>query len=339
MTSLFVPGRANLIGEHLDYNGGAALPFAIQLGTTATISKSDNEALTIVSEGFGRWRQGDIANEEWSRLAQAVSDAFGKPMSASTISLSSTLPIGAGLSSSAAYLGALALALNVEGDLATVSQFLQQCERTAGNEVGLLDYYATLGAREGHALFIDFANMATRDIEVPPSLGFTAIDTGVRRSLVSTPYGLRRDECKKAAELIGTLRSATHHTISMIEDPVIRSRALHVRTEYQRVIDMLIALEHNDDRAVGELVNESHESLSRDFEVSTLKIDEFTQQIRSQRGVHGARLVGGGFGGCVLVVHEPQVTFSVNANSQWKLEVARGAFERIERSRYFSETP
>lgn len=336
MKTVFVPGRANLIGEHLDYNGGSALPFAIQLGVTASCSELPNNAVSVISEGFGRWTRGEPVEQEWSRLAEVVVTALAS--SAQEISLSSTLPSGAGLSSSAAYLGALALILDVEGDLLSVSRFLQECERAGGHDVGLLDQISTLGARSAHALLIDFRDLSIRDVPISESLRFTAIDTGVRRELATTAYSLRRDECVEATRLIGELRGVSMDTIATIESPTLRRRALHVQTECRRVDDTVSALEQNDDRSVGILVSESHESLSQNFDVSTPQIDQLVRDLISQRGVYGARLVGGGFGGCVLVVHEPGVSFFSTRLTHWELRVGGGAFERIGRPRFFNES-
>ncbi len=334
MSFAFVPGRANLIGEHLDYNDGAALPFAVQYGVNVTTTPTKLQEVTVDSEGFGRWSSREPATQEWSLLAQAVIEALGS--SSQAISVSSDLPIGAGLSSSAAYLGALALALDAPGDLKSVATFLQSCESSAGHNVGLLDQFATLGARSGHALLIDFQTLEFRDVLVPDSLSFTAVDTGVRRRLATTQYAQRRHQCAIASEQIGALRCATPGDLEAIADSTVRSRARHVMTEYQRVLHAVSALESDDARRVGELVSESHHSLSQDFEVSTPEIDKMVSEIIQLRGVYGARLVGGGFGGCVLVVHEPGLQSPWAKRAHWPLDVASGAFERIGRSRIVS---
>jgi galactokinase len=334
MSSAFVPGRANLIGEHLDYNEGAALPFAIQFGVSAVATASDDAVITVHSDGYGRWQSDEDTDREWTRLASCVIEYLGAHHV--RLDVSSTLPAGAGLSSSAAYVGALSLALGASGGLVEVARFVQDCERRAGHDVGLLDQLATLGARRGHGLLIDFATNEMRDIKFPDSLAFSAVDTSERRQLATTQYALRRSECEQARALIGSLRHATLNNVSSIKDPLVRRRAHHVVSEFQRVLDTVSALSNDDVHSVGELVSASHWSLSREYEVSTPTIDELVSYLCRQQGVYGARLVGGGFGGCILVVHEPGLSRAFDTLTHWPLEVASGAFERLERPREFT---
>jgi galactokinase len=317
------PGRANIIGEHTDYNRGLALPFAIQYGVDATYRHDTDDPLTVVAEGFGSFVLGDVPTAEWQRLAKAAVDRssirFG------TLCVRSDLPVGAGLSSSAAYVGAIVLALGASGSSLELARQIQACEHDVGRGVGLLDPLASLAGRAGCALLIDFSTLATKQVRVPQSVAFSAVDTGVRRSLEETRYLERRSECERAEEMLGDWATASLQDAESLHDRTLRRRARHVVTENERVRAAVAALQSDDPRALGTLISDSHRSLSENFDVSTPEIDGLVERIERLPGVLGARLMGGGFGGCVLAVHDPGASIALRDQTTLRLVPSDGA--------------
>jgi galactokinase len=325
--SYFVPARANLIGEHTDYNNGLSLPFSLDLGIALIARPNNLDFVSLESDALGSWTSSEEAISEFQRQAMAVIEetrAIGV-----RLELSSTIPIGAGLSSSAAYIGALCIALGGQRPLIEMAQMAQRCEARAGNNVGLLDQLATLGSSKGCALLIDFSDLSFEDVPLPPSVAFTAVHSGVARSLATSEYALRRSQCDRARDEMGGWSSATLDQVKGLSDPLLRARARHVITENQRVRDAVVACQSDDTRTLGRLISESHASLRDDFEVSLPVIDELVAHVESQGGVLGARIMGGGFGGCVLVAHEPGVIIEAAGHQQWALRAESGAFERL----------
>ena len=195
--SYFVPGRVNLIGEHTDYNEGLALPFALHLGVTIDVATRNDQQTWIEFEGGSRARIDACDSTEQS--LQMASAVFRRsPRRGIDLRVSSTLPMGAGLSSSAAYLGALALALGVRGTLLTMARFVQACEADVGSDVGLLDQIATLGASAQAASLIDFSELTVSHHPLPPSWRFTVVHSEVQRQLAHSGYADRRSEIGRA---------------------------------------------------------------------------------------------------------------------------------------------
>ena len=328
MSVFAVPGRANLIGEHTDYNDGLSLPFALEMTVRAMVQPSSDANTHLIARGFGQWSTAEPATEPWQRQAQAVF-ALTQPPPV-TIEVRSDVPVGAGLSSSAAYVSALALASGAHGELFELSRLVQRAEADAGSAVGLLDPLAVLGAHRDHLLLVDFADESVADVGWPPGLFCTAVHSGISRSLAETNYQGRRAECAVARDLLGGWASSTPARVEQITDDTLRRRARHVVSERDRVLDTVKALRRGDVESVGQLVSESHESLSWDFQVSTHEIDDLVRDLCDDAGVYGARLIGGGFGGCVLVVHEQRWTPPPQRPS-WALRPTDGALARVTR--------
>ena len=327
INSYFVPARANLIGEHTDYNNGLSLPFSLDLGINLMARPNNLDFVSLESDALGSWTSSEEAISEFQRQAMAVIEET--QAAGVYLEVSSTIPIGAGLSSSAAYIGALCIALGGRRPLIEMAQMAQGCEARAGNNVGLLDQLATLGSSEGCALLIDFSDLSFEDVPLPPSVAFTAVHSGVARSLATSEYALRRSQCDRARDEMGGWLSATLEHVKGLFDPLLRARARHVITENQRVRDAVVACQSDDARTLGRLISESHASLRDDFEVSLPVIDELVAHVESQGGVLGARIMGGGFGGCVLVAHEPGVIIEAAGHQHWALRAESGAFERL----------
>ena len=304
------PGRVNLIGDHTDYAGGLALPMAIDLGTTITGARGGG-TLRLHSEHFGDDIELAVpladarVTPDWARYVAAVAVEM-RCVVGFEGSIDTTLPIGAGLSSSASLELATALALGFEGSPVELALLGQRSEFTAvGVPCGLLDQISSAFGREGHALCIDFATLGVDPVPIPDELEIIVVHSGVERTLAGSAYAERRAACETAASIVGDLRTCSDDALAAIDDPVIRRRARHVITECKRVTDAVAALSAADGSGFGELMSASHRSLRDDFEVSTPVVDSLVDHLSSIAGVHGARVTGAGFGGCVVAACEP----------------------------------
>ncbi len=309
------PGRVNLIGDHTDYNQGVALPVAIDLGTTVEFTETGSSHLSFYSTLYpqGIELPVDIALDPsvlsaleppWSRLVGAMV-ALTHARTGGIGRIETTIPVGAGLSSSAALLVALAGALGAEGTARSIARLCQQAENFSGVPVGIMDPLACAGGRAGHGLLIDFSDLSIRYVPIPAEAELVVIHSGVHRALRFTEYAARVAECEAAAVTVGPLGRADESDVGGLRDPLLRRRARHVVTECRRVHQVAAALEGDDLAAAGALLVESHRSLATDFDVSTPEIDALVAKVCALDGVHGARLTGAGFGGCVVVLARP----------------------------------
>jgi galactokinase len=262
------PGRVNLIGEHVDYLGGVVLPAAVDRFTT------------VEGRPAGDWTmESDVAGG----LGYAV--AVGAELGAGpqALRVTSDVPPGSGLSSSAALLVAIAAGLRPDLDGVAAALACQRAEqRATGVQVGVMDQFASALGRCGHALLIDCGTLEHRLVPFPPDLVIAVLDSGVHRSLADTPYNQRRREAES-----GMLK-----------------RRRHVDSEIARVHDFVSALEAGDRHRLGELLEASHASLRDDFEVSTPELDALVERAGAAPGCLGARLMGAGFGGSAIALLE-----------------------------------
>lgn len=307
------PGRVTIIGDHTDYNGGLSLPMAIDLATEVTFTpkpgsfllglESDQfpeEPLEIALDTVGTVAWGQVAAH--SHLASALL-RVQRPPGGGAVRVTSTLPVGAGLSSSAAFSVALLLALGHSDDPLALARTCQEAERLAGSHVGLLDPLAIAGAEEKHALHIDFHTLETYQVTIPDSAQFVIVHSEAPRLLVNSPYATRRAECERAAQVLGRpLGLCTLGDLSELSDPVLRRRARHVVTECARVREAEAVLARGNLEALGEIMSEGHRSLANDYRVSVPAVDQLVEELLAQSGVLGARMTGGGFGGCVIAL-------------------------------------
>jgi galactokinase len=305
------PGRVNLIGDHTDYNEGFVLPVAIDLCCTVRAKpRADGlvrvRSLDAESEielaADGSTRPEDVA-VPWGRYVAGVVGMLaerGRPAVGIDAVVSSTIPLGAGLSSSAALEVALALALcdaaAFELPPLELARACQEAEQVAtGVPCGIMDQLTSLAGRRNHALLIDCRSLEVQPIRLPPRLGVLILYTGISRSLINSAYAERREACEAIAALLGleSLRDATPELVA--DEP----RARHVVSENARVLEAARSLEVGDIAALGPLLDASHQSLRDDFEVSTPELDALVDALRGA-GAVGARLTGAGFGGCVV---------------------------------------
>ena len=322
----FAPGRVNLIGDHTDYTGGWALPMAIEWGTTVEVarggprvelSSSEDPEPAIVDLDVADPR---AVTPAWARYVAGVV-AVTRPAEGANGTVTSTLPVGAGLSSSAALEVAVALALGFDGSGMELALACQRAEHLAsGVPSGVMDQLASVLGTEGHALLIDFSSLEVVPVPVPEGVDVVVVHSGQARALAGSAYAERRAQCEAAAEVIGPLRRATVDDVDRLDDDVLRRRARHVVTENARVLDFAAALRSGDLVAAGRLMAASHASLAADFEVSTPALDALVAELEAAPGVYGARLTGAGFGGCVVALADP-----ASPVRGWRLHPSPGA--------------
>jgi galactokinase len=305
------PGRVNLIGDHTDYNEGFVLPVAIDLSCVVRSTPNADGVVRLRSEAVdgevelaadGGTHPSEI-DDIWARYAAGVVGTLserGRPAVGMDAVISSTIPLGAGLSSSAALEVALALALcdaaSFELPQLELAVACQEAEQVAtGVPCGIMDQLASLAGQNNHALLIDCRSLEVEPIRLPPRLAVLILHSGISRGLVDSAYAERRQACESIAALLGlsTLRDATPQQVA--DEP----RARHVVSENARVLEAAEALREGNVAALGPLLNESHRSLRDDFEVSTPELDAMADAL-VDAGAIGARLTGAGFGGCVV---------------------------------------
>lgn len=305
------PGRVNLIGDHTDYTGGLVLPMAIDRETVVEGVRGGTEVRLRSDAAPGAARIPlDVAEPAateppWARYVAGVVAEIG-PAEGLTGSIRSTLPVGVGLSSSAALEVAVALALGFAGERIELAQLCQRAEqRASGVPCGIMDQLTIVSGRPGHALLIDCDTLDVEPVPVPVDAEIVVVDSGERRTLAGSAYATRRRQCEEAAGRIGPLRRADEHDVARLGDPVLRRRARHVVTENARVAAFAVALAQGDLVAAGALMGDSHRSLRDDFEVSTPALDALVEALVATPGVFGARLTGAGFGGAAVALCAP----------------------------------
>ena len=313
------PGRVNLIGEHLDYNGGPVLPIAIDRRTTVTASPRDDDAVVVISEQeqlparFSvRPAMGEV--EGWAAYVAGVFWSLGEAghsMGGLDLRVASDVPLGAGLSSSAALECAVAVAVRDLFDLAIADVDLALLAQRAENDYvgvpsGAMDQLASICGRDGHAVLIDTVGPSVQQVRADwesDGLRLLVIDTRANHALCDGEYGNRRSQCEDAAAVLGIthLAEASDGDLGHIGDDVLRRRARHVVTETARVGAVTHAIQDGDWRAVGELFTASHQSLRDDFEVSSDELDAAVS-VAVDAGALGARMTGAGFGGSAIAL-------------------------------------
>jgi galactokinase len=311
------PGRVNLIGEHTDYSGGFVLPAAIPFSTRVELARRQGSRVRLWSAQFAeREPIGYEAGREqhqgdWADYVRGMtwSLASAGPIGGFDARIESRVPVGGGLSSSAALEIAVGRALRDAFDLRMDDVQLAVAARRAENDfvgapVGIMDQMACSLADVSGALFIDTRSLHYERVPIPPEASLIVIDSGVTHQHASGEYRTRRDECARAAALLGIreLRDASAADLSRIAKlaPPLDRRARHVVTENARVLAAVDALRAGDLPQVGRLFIESHASMRDDFQVSVPAVDALVERAIRTDGIYGARLTGGGFGGAIV---------------------------------------
>jgi galactokinase len=335
MLCVRAPGRVNLIGEHTDYNDGYVLPVAISLETRLYAQPRTDVLCQIYSETLDEQHTLNLADlpppeqlpdgfvRYVAGVAAMLQQHTGRTLTGVDATICSQLPLGAGLSSSAALEAAFAVLWDALDDLRldrlTLAHLCQQAEhRYAGVRCGLMDQAASLLCQAGHALFLDTRTHAMQQVPLPPEWAIVVVDTGKPRALAGSEYNQRRAQCEQATvalqgvlgEAVVALRDVSPEQgalyLPLLEEPM-RRRARHVISENARVLAFLTALRYGDAAQVRALMLASHASLRDDYEVSCAELDAMVEACL-QAGAIGARMTGAGFGGaCVALVERAQL--------------------------------
>lgn len=309
------PGRVNLIGEHTDYNSGLVLPMAIDLACYAASAPNRDGMLRVYSENLKQARQWPIeqlgqlrASGDWTDyvlgIAQQLQLGRGRDLL-----IYSTVPLGSGLSSSAALEVSTALALGWNGDLPSL-ELAKLCRRAENKFIGLpsgiMDQYVSVFGCKNAALLIDCRSLASQPVELPAGAAIVAVNSMVKHELAQSAYRKRVEECNAAVrEIQQDLRDATLDLLRLIRNPVALKRARHIVNENARVEHFVAASRRGDLAEMGRLLVASHRSLQHDYEVSCEELDFLVDTALAIPGTFGARMIGGGFGGCTVNLIDP----------------------------------
>ena len=333
--ALFVaPGRVNLIGEHTDYAEGFVMPAAIDFATLAAISPRADGKIALYSENYGEERHFDVsavptmkASKHWTDYPLGVVSILageGHAIPGFSLSLWGDVPLGSGLSSSAALEVATALAvLSVIKASYPGPQLARLCQRAenefVGSSCGIMDQFISANGKKDHAMLLDCRDLSFKLAPIPPHVALVIANTMVKHSVVGGDYPTRRAEVEAACAVIAShrpgvsfLRDATVDDLEQWGSEMSHEslkRARHVITENLRTVAFAAALEKGDMNEVGRLMAEAHTSYSQDFEGSCMEADAMVELAQELPGLIGARLTGGGFGGCTInLVEQDQAT-------------------------------
>ncbi|MFO7323963.1 MAG: galactokinase [Chloroflexota bacterium] len=314
------PGRVNIIGEHTDYNDGFVLPMAIDRAVYIALRPRHDQYVIVESLDFDEIAEISLIEmvhrpPEWSEYVRGVAWAMqeaGMMLSGWEGVVAGDVPIGAGLSSSAALEMATARAFAAVSGLtwepAWIAKIGQKTENLwIGVNSGIMDQLISAAGRAGHALLIDCRSLETQAVPLPPDTRIVVLDTATRRGLVGSAYNERRQQCEAAARHFGVkaLRDVTPEMFAEREhelDDVTRRRARHVITENARTLAAAEAMRRGDAVELGRLMNESHVSMRDDFEISREEVDAMVACAQAHDASFGARMTGGGFGGCCVAL-------------------------------------
>lgn len=311
------PGRVNLIGDHTDYHDGFVLPCAIPQRTRVTLTTRGDQSVRLVSAdvpGSFEYELGrELRRGAWGDYIQGLTWVLrgsGSTLSGFEVRVNSDVPVGSGLSSSAALevavLRALRCAFDLPLDDVELARLAQRAEvEFVGAPVGIMDQMASSLADERAALFLDTRTLAYEPVPLPSRLELLVIDSGVAHQHAGGGYSIRRRESEEAARLLGVTKlrdaseDALHRTAELPE--LLARRARHVITENARVPRAAAALRRGDLHELGRLFHDSHASLRDDYEVSVPAVNALVEMAEAEGGVYGARMTGGGFGGAIVV--------------------------------------
>lgn len=318
------PGRVNLIGEHTDYNDGFVMPAAVGFSTYVAIAKRPDRKLVIYSEEFPEHVEFDVEHlpdnrtRKWYDYVLGVARVLqqcGHSLPGVNLLVHGEVPIGAGLSSSAALEVAFARAIisveEIAIPLPEIAQLCRQAENEfVGARVGIMDPFVSCMAKQDQALLLDCRSLDFQPVPIPPGIRLVVCNTMVKHDLATGAYNERREECEQATRFFAAkdpgVRALRDVTVEMLEQyaedlpPVIRKRCTHVVRENQRTIELSQALAAADWPRVAQLMKESHQSLRDLYEVSCRELDIMVDAAEGLPGFLGGRMTGGGFGGCTI---------------------------------------
>ena len=314
------PGRVNLIGEHTDYNDGFVLPMAMNRSIGMAIRRTGHRTVRVYSLDYGEEQSFALHDLQkgpfgWVEYMKGVAWALqtaGYALSGFEATLAGDIPIGAGLSSSAALETATAMAFSAtapfQWEALAMAKLCQRAENDwVGMECGIMDQLICAAGRKEHALFLDCRSLQMQSIPLPEDVLVMILDTTTKRNLVHSAYKARREQCSAAAQglQVASLRDLNPEDFeerSRNLDPVLKKRARHVITENARVLEAVQAMEKRDGDLLGRLMDASHISLRDDFEVSGQELNLIVECARSIPGCIGARMTGAGFNGCAVAL-------------------------------------
>jgi galactokinase len=329
------PGRVNLIGEHTDYNDGFVLPMAINRAVWIALHPVVEKSVRIQALDFedeihfslSAFNKDSNSPAEYVKgVAWALQEA-GYSLAGWEGVMKGDVPIGAGLSSSAALELAVARAFAQVSDLAwdaaTMARLAQKAEnKWVGVNSGIMDQMISAAGKENHALLIDCRSLETETLPIPPNSSVIVMDTSTRRELVTSAYNERRQQCEAAAAYFGVskLRDVSQAEFEAKQDglePLVLRRARHVITENERVMQAKAAMLVGDAVTLGKLFDASHVSMRDDFEITNAALNAIVAAAQSHPACYGARMTGGGFGGCaVALVQTEHIADFVEATSK-----------------------
>ena len=318
------PGRVNLIGEHTDYNEGFVMPAAINFSTWVAVATRDDSVVKIHSDIFKEDAEIDLSNPaahgrgHWSDYPLGVAiklKEVGHDICGANLFVHGEVPLGSGLSSSAAIEVATGLAwLDISGvkiDRLGLAKVCQKAENEfVGTRTGLMDQFIACFGKADHAVMLDCRSLESRALPVPDDVKLVVCNTMVKHELASSEYNARREQCEEGVRILSqhlpnvtSLRGVTPDDVERFRaelGEVIFKRCRHVTTENNRVLKAADALRDRDLKTFGKLMYESHHSLREDYEVSCQELDVMVDLAKAIKGVFGARMTGGGFGGCTI---------------------------------------
>jgi galactokinase len=322
------PGRVNLIGEHTDYNDGFVMPAALEFATLTAASQRPDRRLRVYSMIMDETREFDLDSPpqgptgDWSDYILGVAlmlESSGRTLAGADLVVWSDVPMGAGLSSSAALEVSCAHALLTESGLPfdpiEIAQLCQRAENDfVGMRCGVMDQYISCCGVAGHALLIDCRSLESRHVAIAPNLRLLIANSRVRHQHAGGEYNLRREACEEGVRLLsrylGPIQALRDVTPTQLEakrrklPELIYRRCRHIVTENARVLEAERALGSGDFVACGRAMNASHVSMRDDFEITCPEVDMLAGLAQNVKGVYGSRMTGGGFGGCTISLLE-----------------------------------
>ena len=347
------PGRVNLIGEHTAYNDGFVFPVAIDRATYVAARPRDDRRIHITALDLGAEDEFDLddfghsAANPWSNYIRGVAKGLlvaGHSLGGANVLITSDVPQGAGLSSSAALEVAVGYAFQVLNRLNLLGEELALLAQGAENnfvgvQCGIMDQFISALGREGHALLIDCRELNARPVPLPHDARIVICDSSIRHEHGSSGYNERRAQCEEAVRLLKpvlpkilALRDVTLanlHEHAGLLPPVVLQRARHVVSENQRVLESVAALEAGEYARFGQLMNASHSSMRDDYEITIPAIDRLVEIAQAQPGCYGSRMTGGGFGGCTVSLVETSAVAAFSANVAAAYTEATGKTAKI----------